>query len=270
MAVRRLTAEQGSASTSFTVGEWQVEPLLSTITTDGRRLRLERKPMQVLSRLALAAPGPVTRPDLRSAVWPDVYASDQALTRCIVALRRAFGDSASRPRYLQTIPKVGYRIIAPVTFVDRESAWAAAFPESRGRCIEEQADDLRRELGAFLTRCRDHVYFYTPDCRFVGANEPGAEALGKAPHQLVGKHWTELNLPEDAMLPMERLVRCCYAKNVTQVGRVSHVSIFGDQEFEYVVTPLSTGRGGDAAVLAVVRAITGRKAPETDSSGTDA
>ncbi len=259
MVAEGTAADSSSAKTRFTVGEWQVEPLLATLETAGRTVRLERKPMQVLTRLALAAPDPVTRTEWRSAVWPDVYASDQALTRCIVALRRAFGDSASRPHYLQTIPKVGYRILAPVSFVDRQGTLAAAFPESLAGRREELSDDQQRTLGAFLAESDDHVYFYTPDGRFAAANETGAGALGKAPHQLVGKHWTELDLPQDAMLPMERLVRKCCSENAAQVGRVGHVSIFGDQAFEYVVTPMGLGRAGDYAVMAVVRAITGRK-----------
>lgn len=254
-AADRPASEQGAAG-SFTVGDWQVRPLLATLTRTGRSCRLERKPMQVLSCLALAAPHPVTREELRSAVWPGVYSSDQALTRCIVAVRRALDDRASDPRYLETIPKVGYRIIAPVCVDDRRSAWEAAFPE---RGVEEASRGLARQLGGFLAGCRDHVYLYTPDCRFAAANAAGAEALGVPPGRLVGKHWRELDLPEEAMLRVERLVRQCAQENTSEVGRIGQVSIFGEQAFEYVVTPLAPGQDGEAAVLVVVRAVSRRQ-----------
>src|SRR4029450_12942859 len=48
-------------------------------------------------------------------VWPDAFVSDDVLTRCISELRRVFGDDAKEPRFIQTIPKTGYRLIAAVS-----------------------------------------------------------------------------------------------------------------------------------------------------------
>src|SRR5215472_2118576 len=50
----------------------------------------------------------------------DTFVTDDVLTRSISALRRAFHDSAQQPRFIQTIPKGGYRLIAPVEWVDRK------------------------------------------------------------------------------------------------------------------------------------------------------
>lgn len=50
-------------------------------------------------------------------VWRDVPVTDEALTQCIRTIRRQLGDSAARPRFIETVPKHGYRFIAPVTRV---------------------------------------------------------------------------------------------------------------------------------------------------------
>jgi TolB-like protein len=52
---------------------------------------------------------------LMRSVWPDAFVGDDVLTRCISELRRVFGDDAKEPRFIQTIPKTGYRLIARVS-----------------------------------------------------------------------------------------------------------------------------------------------------------
>src|SRR5690242_10567068 len=51
-------------------------------------------------------------------VWTGIPVTDEALTQCIKSLRRALGDDAARPRFIETVPKHGYRFIAPVEAVD--------------------------------------------------------------------------------------------------------------------------------------------------------
>src|SRR5207302_10660881 len=55
-------------------------------------------------------------------VWRGVPVTDEALTQCVRTLRRQLGDDASRPRFIETVPKHGYRFIAPVTHVDEHAA----------------------------------------------------------------------------------------------------------------------------------------------------
>ena len=71
--------------------------------------------MQVLVLLA-AHPGQVIAKErLILTVWPDAFVTDDVLTRAISELRRVFGDDAKEPRFIQTIPKSGYRLIALVS-----------------------------------------------------------------------------------------------------------------------------------------------------------
>lgn len=99
---------------SFSVGSWVVDPGLHQLSVDGRVLKIEPKAMALLCHLA-ARPGQVvSREALLAAVWPGVIVGDDALTQVVVKLRRALGDKPDEPAYIETIPKGGYRLVAPV------------------------------------------------------------------------------------------------------------------------------------------------------------
>ena len=110
---------------AFRVGDWLVEPQLNTIADGIRTLHLEPKVMRVLVYLA-EHPGEVTTKErLIRAVWPDTFVTDDVLTHAISELRRAFGDDARQPRFILTVPKCGYRLVAPL-----QRASAAAGPST--------------------------------------------------------------------------------------------------------------------------------------------
>ncbi|NNC77545.1 MAG: hypothetical protein HKN77_06230 [Woeseiaceae bacterium] len=77
--------------------------------------------MAVLVCLAAADGKVVTRNDLFDAVWPGGVVSDDVLTHSIVELRKAFADSARDPEFIETIPKVGFRLISPVSAPNQSS-----------------------------------------------------------------------------------------------------------------------------------------------------
>ncbi|MDA8019781.1 MAG: winged helix-turn-helix domain-containing protein [Thermoanaerobaculia bacterium] len=102
----------------FRIAGWRVEPRLGRITRDGASIRLEPRVMEVLLLLA-EQPGQVlSRRALLEAAWPDVVVGDDALSLAVSKLRRAFSDDRREPKYIETIPKTGYRLIAEVTELD--------------------------------------------------------------------------------------------------------------------------------------------------------
>ncbi len=119
------------AGDEFDLGGWRVQPSLNRLARDGSTVRLEPKMMDVLAVLARHAGRVVSKDDLTAAVWPGVFVSDSVLTRAIAGLRRALDDDAQRPRFIETIAKRGYRLIAPLRPAGgREMAPAAtAAPE---------------------------------------------------------------------------------------------------------------------------------------------
>jgi TolB-like protein/DNA-binding winged helix-turn-helix (wHTH) protein/Flp pilus assembly protein TadD len=111
---------------AFRIGEsHDVEPSLNSVTGPAGTVRLEPKVMQVLVCLAAHAGQVVAKERLMGTVWPDAFVTDDVLTRSISELRRVFGDDAKEPRFIQTIPKGGYRLITRVSYSGAEQEIAA-------------------------------------------------------------------------------------------------------------------------------------------------
>jgi DNA-binding winged helix-turn-helix (wHTH) protein len=103
--------------TSFSriiVGPWTVDPATARIARDGDERVLEPKVMDLLALLASRPGRPFSREELFERLWPDVTVGDDSLARCVFKLRKALGDEAGDPRFVETIAKRGYRLIAPV------------------------------------------------------------------------------------------------------------------------------------------------------------
>src|ERR1700758_5380132 len=97
-------------------GVFEVDLKACEIRKHGVRLKLSEQPFQVLAVL-LENPGEiVTRDDLRSRLWPgDTFVDfDHGLNNAVMRLREVLGDSSENPRFVETIPRRGYRFIAPV------------------------------------------------------------------------------------------------------------------------------------------------------------
>lgn len=113
-------------SEDFLIADWRVEPLLHRVSRRGRITQLEPKLIDVLVHLAHHAGQVVTRDQLMDAVWAETIVTDHALTRCISELRKVFGDDPRDPSVIETIPKTGYRLVAPVVLVDSSSNGTAS------------------------------------------------------------------------------------------------------------------------------------------------
>jgi DNA-binding winged helix-turn-helix (wHTH) protein len=101
----------------------------------GARIRLEGQPIQILD-LLLERPGKLVKQDeIRCKLWPDgtVVEYEHSIKTALRKLRHALGDDAGEPRYIETLPRRGYRFIAPViSFQGEASAESPARPRSPG------------------------------------------------------------------------------------------------------------------------------------------
>lgn len=106
-------------------GVYEVDPQAGELRKQGRRIKLQEQPFQILIVLLDHRGQVVSREDLRHRLWPgDTFVDfDHSLNTAIMRLREAIGDSSDNPRFIETIPKRGYRFIAPIEEV------AAALPE---------------------------------------------------------------------------------------------------------------------------------------------
>jgi DNA-binding winged helix-turn-helix (wHTH) protein len=135
----------------FRIGDHAVEPARGRIVSPAGETHVEPRAMDVLVALARKAGDTVGRDELIESVWKHPYVSDEALSRCISLLRHALGDDRSQPRYLETIPKRGYRLMAPVEV----AAGTLAERERQGRSGEDGRavpDPNRTNLGLQRTR----------------------------------------------------------------------------------------------------------------------
>jgi TolB-like protein/DNA-binding winged helix-turn-helix (wHTH) protein len=98
----------------FALAGVSVIPRQFVIVRDGERVKLEPKVMAILLELARQPGEVVGRTDFADTVWQGRVVSDEVLSRNISILRGALGDSAKESRFIQTIPTVGYRLVADV------------------------------------------------------------------------------------------------------------------------------------------------------------
>ena len=86
----------------------------------GAKIRLQEKPLQLLAALAEQSGEVVTREELQRRLWPgDTFIDfETGLNTAVSKLRDALSDHSEKPRYIETIPRRGYRFIAPVEFVN--------------------------------------------------------------------------------------------------------------------------------------------------------
>lgn len=97
-------------------GLFEVDLVSGEIHKSGRKVRLQEQPFRVLAML-LERPGEIiTREELQVRIWPaDTFVGfDEGINTAVRKLRVAFGDSADNPRFIETIPRRGYRFVAPV------------------------------------------------------------------------------------------------------------------------------------------------------------
>jgi len=98
----------------FRVGRWSVDPGTGALTDANSTRRLQPRAMAVLQRLAQSAGELVSKQQLLDEVWEGAYVGDDVISRCVADIRRAMDDDARRPTIIETMPRRGYRLIAPV------------------------------------------------------------------------------------------------------------------------------------------------------------
>src|SRR5438552_11174913 len=122
-------ALEAQASAILRFGVFEVDVRAGEVNKQGARIKLQERPFHVLAVL-LQRPGEVvTREELRSQNWPaDTFVDfDNSLNTAINKVREALGDSANNPRFIETLPRRGYRFIGPIN----HSGMTEAAPESQ-------------------------------------------------------------------------------------------------------------------------------------------
>jgi cholera toxin transcriptional activator len=140
-------------------GVFELDLAAGELRRNGAKLRLQDQPFQVLTLLLERAGEVVTREEMRQKLWPaDTFVDfDHSLNTAVNKLRETLGDSASRPRYIETLARRGYRFIAPVqNNVENDKAGTAAPrcppSEVRQRSLQDSTPTLHPDLEVPIPR----------------------------------------------------------------------------------------------------------------------
>lgn len=146
----------GASRLIYRFGEYELDSGERRLLYSGAVLALRPKPFEILLHLTRRHGHLVLKTELLEEIWHGRVVSEGALTRCIKEVRRALGDDARRPRFIETRPGVGYTFIAEVVEAERPAAptSVAVLPIvdlSDGRGLGAFTDGLTEELIAALT-----------------------------------------------------------------------------------------------------------------------
>lgn len=120
-------------TTSLRIGDWTVNPAAGQMSRGEETIRVEARTMRLLLCLAEHAGEVVSIDDLLGEVWSGVVVTPDSVYQAVTALRRVLGDDPKQPAYIATVPRLGYRMIAPVQSVGGEKPQAPvqAAPQTR-------------------------------------------------------------------------------------------------------------------------------------------
>jgi DNA-binding winged helix-turn-helix (wHTH) protein len=192
----------------------------------GNRMRLQEQPFQVLAQL-LEKPGElVTREELRQKLWPaDTFVDfDHSLNTAINKLRETLGDSSSAPRYIETLPRRGYRFIAPVTV---EASVSAAEHSSVNGSPQPGSPSP-----ATPKKSAEAAVVGADGQSVAEAGAPSQDAVHELPHP-------HRNVPRYLFLLIQVMYLCFYIPALAGVHQIDDIvnSLFG--------------RGGESAAIIV-------------------
>jgi eukaryotic-like serine/threonine-protein kinase len=119
-----MTADPPSAPdrlARFTLGDWLVDPRACQVSRGETAEKLRPQLIALLVCLARRQGKIVLKSEILSEVWPGQFIADSGLSRCIAELRQALHDDAQEPTFIETVPKRGYRLIAPIAWDTEET-----------------------------------------------------------------------------------------------------------------------------------------------------
>ena len=97
------------------IGDWRVNPATGQLSKNGEVVRLEARTLRLLMYLANRAGETVSIEELLDQVWSGVVVTQDSVYQAVTSLRRLLGDDARQPAYIATVPRLGYRLVAPVS-----------------------------------------------------------------------------------------------------------------------------------------------------------
>jgi transcriptional activator of cad operon len=129
-------------TTAIRIGDWCVNPSSGQISRDGETARVEVRTMRLLVCLAEHAGEVVSIDDLLDQVWSDVTVAPDSVYQAVTSLRRLLGDDPKQPTYIETVPRLGYRMVATVSpWTDQSVTQAGAETNVQARASQTSVSE---------------------------------------------------------------------------------------------------------------------------------
>ncbi|MEO3864306.1 nSTAND1 domain-containing NTPase [Rheinheimera fenheensis] len=174
-------------SNTFFLADWQVNPSDNTLRQGKQVQQLEPKAMDVLLLLCRHAGEVLSSDDIISQCWPGIATGDNPLHKSLTQLRKALGDSATTPVYIETIRKRGYRVIAQVRYPlgqeqsVKQQSWQQGSPFPGLKAYDANYASVFFGRGAqidtLLSRIAQQIKFGRDFCLLLGPSGSGKSSL---------------------------------------------------------------------------------------------
>lgn len=178
---------QVAMSDTFFFADWQVDPAANSLRRGKQLIQLEPKAMDVLLLLCRHAGEVLSSDDIVRHCWPDTDTGDNPLHKTITQLRKALGDNATNPVYIETIRKRGYRTLAEVRFPLGQQQSVQAQSWRQGSPFPGlQAYDARYasvffgrgiQINTLLSRIAQQIKYGRDCCLLLGPSGSGKSSL---------------------------------------------------------------------------------------------
>jgi len=175
-------------TSTLRIGDWRVDAGSGRITRNNETIRLDVRAMRLLLCLA-GRPGQVVSIDeLISQVWAGVAVSPDSVYQAITALRRQLGDDSRQPAYIETVPRLGYRLIASVGPWQEPAPLPPATPSVPVNAIEQNSSSRRTRnmVWAAIALTMAVALGFALRSHLTGSNRSGALASVAPPQASLG------------------------------------------------------------------------------------
>ncbi|MEO6225941.1 MAG: transcriptional regulator [Sphingomicrobium sp.] len=162
---------------TFAFDDFVLDPADRRLRRGSETVELNARYLDALALLVRERGGLVSKDRFLAEVWDGVPVTDEALTQCIKTLRSRLGDPAANPRFIQTVPKHGYRFIAPVRVIESEGGERLATPAGAtapAPALQQFATTIAAgTLGGGLAGTAGGLIY-----GFIGASQPAPQGVG--------------------------------------------------------------------------------------------
>lgn len=172
------------------IGDWQVDAGSGRISRNDETIRLDVRAMRLLLCLASRPGQVVSIDDLISNVWGEVAVSPDSVYQALTSLRRQLGDDSRQPAYIETVPRLGYRMIAPVGPWRESSPEPAAGQPAQAMTEASSSKPSSHRVSFFvwtaITLAVAVVFGFVMHSRLASGNRFAAQASAATRHSSIG------------------------------------------------------------------------------------